>query len=120
MKSIFSSNAPSGLDLLREDVRKLGRDAAQVGRQQVLTPAMNMAHEAQQAFEQGLSSARKNFGPRLEHTRQILEEDMAKAQKAASRQYDRAWSWISANPFTALGIALAAGFVLNSLGRRKD
>jgi len=84
--------APS-LDAIKTDAQAFGREALDSARKNLIEPGMQAAREARDVMSVQYDRAEENF----------------------AEQRDRAAAWISANPFTAVGIALGAGLVLTAL-----
>jgi ElaB/YqjD/DUF883 family membrane-anchored ribosome-binding protein len=106
MNKIFSSAKDPSLDTLKADVQTLQSDAAGLARDRLFRPAADSARNAQEAFDET-----------VKRTQDVLENGLAQTQETFNRQKDQAASWISANPFAAVGLAVLAGMLLSPIGR---
>jgi len=88
---------------LKKDVRNLADDALKSARH-VVDPAVDAAHRAQAYARDAMHDAQDR-----------ISREYTKAERYASHQVDLTGRWVSANPFKAVGIALAIGLVVSSL-----
>lgn len=106
--SFFSS--PSTAETLKKDCRTLADDAMKTARHMV-DPALDAAQRARGYAREAMHDAQGR-----------INRHLTEAERFAGEQYDRTGRWVSAHPFKAVGIALAAGLLLSSLfqsGSRK-
>ena len=89
---------------VKADVRALADGTVKAAREQVLDPALEAARRAG-------DFTRDTFN----ETRATLSRQASRAEHLLNEQYDRTIGWITANPLTAVGLALAAGVVLAPL-----
>lgn len=80
---------------MSNNLHELGQDAGKLAQEHVIDPAMNLIQDAKAAVQDGAT-----------HSKESL-----------SRLCHAAGKWISANPFTSVGLAVLAGAALTSMGR---
>jgi len=93
-------------DRLQDEASKVTQNVVAAARHQVIEPAIHAAEKAS-------AYARDAYFD----TRDTVSKELAVARDLAIRQRDLAARWVSANPMTAIGIALAVG-ALFALTRR--
>jgi ElaB/YqjD/DUF883 family membrane-anchored ribosome-binding protein len=101
----MSTSSPS-VETLKRDVRTLADDTVKMAQSRLVEPTMDAAQRMSEQARKALLQSRER-----------MNEQLAVAEKYASRGYDQTTSWISANPFAAVGIAVGAGLLLSSLLR---
>ncbi|HSI62065.1 MAG TPA: hypothetical protein VLE43_03075 [Candidatus Saccharimonadia bacterium] len=101
----MNSSAPS-VETLKRDVRTLADDTVKMAQSRLVEPTREAA---QRVSEQ----ARKA----LDQSRERMNQQLAVAEKYASRGYDQTTTWIAANPLAAVGVAMAAGLLISSMFR---
>jgi ElaB/YqjD/DUF883 family membrane-anchored ribosome-binding protein len=101
----MNSSGPSA-ETLKRDVRTLADDTMKMAQSRLVEPTMDAAQRASEQARKALSQSRER-----------MNEQLAVAEKYASRGYDQTTTWISANPLAAVGIAAAAGLLLSSIFR---
>lgn len=88
---------------LKQDVRSLADDTMKAARQHVVDPAVDAAHRAQAYARDAMHDAKVQ-----------MSRQLSNCEHYASEGYDRTERWIAANPFKAVGVALAIGLVIAS------
>ncbi len=112
------SHFPS-MDVLKDDVRSLASDATRRAQDHLVGPAKAAARDAasvvqstaRNAMNTATTAARSAAG----QARGFVSKHANQAEKMASQQWDRASSWITKNPFSAIGVAFAAGLVFSAI-----
>ena len=87
-----------GKGRFQDEAQRLRKNVVEAARQQVIEPAMHAAEKA-------TAMARDAYF----ETRDTVSKELAMARDLAARQRDTAARWVSANPMTAVCIALAVG-----------
>lgn len=100
--STFFTETP-GVENIKQDVRTFADDTMKAARQHVVDPAVDAAHRAQAYARDAMHDAKER-----------LSRQVTNCEHYASEGYDRTERWVSANPFKAVGIALAIGLVISS------
>jgi ElaB/YqjD/DUF883 family membrane-anchored ribosome-binding protein len=100
--------APTPPEVVRQGLRNLAAGAEANAQAHVITPAFDAARRAGAITSEA-----------IDKTREQLAHQVAQAEQFASQQYDRTAKWVSANPFSALGIGFAAGMVITSIFSRR-
>lgn len=118
MNSTQSSHRSTALDTLGDDVKGIGKDVAKSAREHITEPVAAMVQDAQHALHQGAMRAQDAITEKFDSTCKALADNVEYTQKVITRERDRASSWISANPFAAIGMAVVAGALLVGIGRR--
>jgi ElaB/YqjD/DUF883 family membrane-anchored ribosome-binding protein len=95
-------------EALKKDVRNLAQDATLVAQRHVVEPATAALRDA-------VSSASDTAKEVMGNARSFVNKQAAHAEQAANEQWDRASNWVSANPFSAIGIAFGAGLVFSAI-----
>ncbi len=93
---------------MNPNLENLGKDAAKLANEKIIEPAMALAHDAQEAIT-----------VKYDRTRDAIANNMSHAQDSMVLCRDRTSVWISANPLTAVGLAMLAGMALTSIGRSR-
>lgn len=101
----MNSSGPSA-ETLKRDVRSFADETLKTAQSRIVEPAMDAAQRASEQARKALSQSRER-----------MNEQLAVAEKYASRGYDQTSAWISANPLAAVGIAMGAGLLLSSIFR---
>jgi ElaB/YqjD/DUF883 family membrane-anchored ribosome-binding protein len=101
----MSTSGPSA-ETLKRDARTLADDTMKMAQSRLVDPAMDAAHRASEQARKALMQSRER-----------MNEQLAVAEKYATRGYDQTTTWISANPLAAVGIAIGAGLLLSSIFR---
>jgi len=91
---------------MSNNLHDLAQDAGKLAHDRLIDPAMNLMHEAKSAVQSSATQARD-----------ALSADVAQTQESLTRMCHATGRWISANPFTSVGLAVLAGVALTSAGR---
>ena len=112
------SHFPS-MDVLKDDVRSIASDATRRAQDHLLDPAKAAAKDArssvQDAARNAMSTATTAAKSAMDQARGFVNKQANQAEKVASQQWDRASNWITQNPFSAVGVAFAAGLVFSAI-----
>lgn len=89
---------------IKTDVRALADETLKAAREHVVDPAVDAARRASHFTRDAVNESRER-----------LSRQAHQAEHYLTDQYDRTTRWITANPVTSVGIALAAGLFLSAL-----
>jgi ElaB/YqjD/DUF883 family membrane-anchored ribosome-binding protein len=107
------------MDVLKDDVRSLASDVTRRAQDHLVEPAKAAARDAkstvQDAARNAMSTATTAARSAMDQARGFMNKHANQAEKAASQQWDRASRWITQNPFSAMGVAFAAGLVFSAI-----
>ncbi len=91
------------VDTLKKDVRTLADDTMKAAREHVVDPAVEAVRRAG-AYTRDA----------MHETKDMLSRQATQVEGYATERYDRTTQWVSANPFSAVGIGFAVGLVLST------
>jgi ElaB/YqjD/DUF883 family membrane-anchored ribosome-binding protein len=101
----MNSASPS-VETLKRDVRTLADDTVKMAQSRLVEPTVDAAHRMSEQARKALLQSRER-----------MNQQLAVAERYASRGYDQTTTWISANPLAAVGVAMAAGLLISSMFR---
>ena len=91
-------------ETLKQDLNDLAQETAAAARRHVVEPARDATKRVNEAAQAAYHDAKARMaGP------------MAEAERMAQEQKERAATWISANPFAAIGAAFGLGLLFYAL-----
>lgn len=114
MSLLSSSSTLSGL---KEDARHLAEQTVEAAREKVVAPSIDAARHAKERVVEPAVEAARGYA---RHTREFINEQGTRFERAAVDSRDRVSHWVVKNPFAALGVAFAAGLVCSTLLRGRD
>jgi ElaB/YqjD/DUF883 family membrane-anchored ribosome-binding protein len=104
----FTFTKSPHIEALKSDVRKVARDAVVVAQKHVMEPATEAVSDAVDSASGAAKGA-------IANARTFVNKQVNRAEHAASERWDRAASWLTANPVTSIGIAFAAGMLVSAI-----
>ncbi len=104
--SDLASSLQTAATHLKKDARKISNTALNAAHDQVYEPARQAVHRAGEYAHDA-----------FDETRQRVAKHAAHANDLARSQFDRACKWASDHPLAAIGIAVAAGYLIAKSSR---